>query len=95
VDRAILTGDVQLTVTYYGERRGPDLDNLLKPIQDALQRVVYANDRQLTRVDTRFENIDKRFEARYMSPVLAMAFVRGDPFVHIEVWYPSGNEGSS
>jgi crossover junction endodeoxyribonuclease RusA len=92
VERAILTGPVRLSVTYYGEHKGPDLDNLVKPIQDALQQVVYGNDRQVIGFSARFEDIDERFAARYMSPVLAAAFVRGDPFVHIEVWYPPHDE---
>ena len=91
----MLLGSVRLSVTYYGEVRGPDLDNLVKPIQDALQRIVYGNDRQVIGVTARFEDIDERFATRYMSPVLAAAFVRGDPFVHIELWYPPDDEVSS
>lgn len=92
VERAALTGHVRLSVTYYGEDKGPDLDNLVKPIQDALQQIVYLNDRQVIGVLAQFEDIDERFATRYMSPVLAAAFVKGDPFVHIEVWYPPDDE---
>ena len=85
-DQALLDGPVRLRVTYYCESLAGDVDNLVKPIQDALQGVVYRNDRQISDVTGRRRMIDDLFRARYMSPVLAMAFSDGRPFVHVEVW---------
>ena len=77
---------VSLRVTYYCEMAIGDVDNLVKPIQDALQGVAHVNDRQISDVIGRRRSIDGSFRVRYMSPVLAMAFTDGRPFVHIEVW---------
>ena len=40
-----LQGNVRLRVTYYCESTRIDVDNLKKPIQDALQEILYVNDR--------------------------------------------------
>ena len=85
-------GPVYLRITYYGERRGLDLDNLVKPIQDAMEGVVFRNDRQVVNIEGRYANINGRFEARFMSAALAAAFVNGAPFIHIEVWYHPENQ---
>jgi crossover junction endodeoxyribonuclease RusA len=77
---------VRLRVTYYCETIVGDVDNLVKPIQDALQGVAYRNDRQVSDVTGRRRKIDGLFRIRYMSPVLALAFSDGRPFVHIELW---------
>jgi crossover junction endodeoxyribonuclease RusA len=82
----MLDGRVGLRVTYYCEAIVGDVDNLVKPIQDALQGIAYRNDRQISEVTGRRWKIDNLFRIRYLSPALAMAFSDGRPFVHIEVW---------
>jgi Holliday junction resolvase RusA-like endonuclease len=81
-----IDGPVRLRVTFYREFKLGDVDNLVKPIQDALQGVAYRNGRQVTDVTGRGRDIDSAFKVRYMSPALAMAFSDGRQFVHIEVW---------
>jgi Holliday junction resolvase RusA-like endonuclease len=81
-----LDAAVGLQVTFYRESELGDVDNLLKPIQDALQGIAYHNDRQISDVSSRRRDIDKAFKVRYMSPALATAFSNGRQFVHIEVW---------
>jgi hypothetical protein len=73
-------------VTFYRKSELGDLDNLLKPIQDALQDVAYHNDCQISDLRSFRRNIDGSFKVRYMSPALAMAFSDGRPFVHVELW---------
>ncbi len=89
----MLTGLVRLRVTHYCETIAGDVDNLMKPIQDALQGIVYRNDRQISDVTGRRRQIDGLFRIRYMSPALVMAFSDGRPFVHIEVWSEPSQEG--
>lgn len=78
---------VEITVTYYHD--GPavriDNDNLLKPIQDALNGLVYEDDRQITDVSVRKTDLNGRFAVRGMSPVLADAFCAGTEFLHIRI----------
>lgn len=57
--RAPLTDDLSLRGVVYFRDRRRDLDNVLKPLLDALQGVVYANDRQIAHIELRRE-IDPR-----------------------------------
>lgn len=87
-----LQGNVRLRVTFYGERVRIDVDNLKKPIQDALQGLVYLDDRQVTDSEGRRRDINNAFRVRYMSAALALAFSDGRPFVHIEIWADPNQE---
>lgn len=49
-----------MRVTHYSERRIADRDNLLKPIQDALQGVVYVDDK---RIKDRVAHVDAALAA--------------------------------
>jgi crossover junction endodeoxyribonuclease RusA len=85
---AVVESPVELHVVYYFSKNAaliPDEDNLLKPIQDALREVIYADDDQVMDGTCRKRDINGEFRVRYMSPVLAQAFVAGDEFVHIVV----------
>lgn len=75
-----------MRVTFFRESELGDVDNLAKPILDALQGVVYRNDRQIAEAVSRRRDIESSFKVRYMSPALAMAFSDGRQFVHIQVW---------
>jgi Holliday junction resolvase RusA-like endonuclease len=81
------TGRLKITVVYYHDAVTVwlDNDNMLKPIQDALQGVVYANDAQITDASVRKTNIDQPMTVRRMPRVLAEGFCRGDEFLYIKV----------
>lgn len=81
-----IEGSVTIRVTHYFEVRIGDVDNLMKPIQDALQGVAYMNDKQVTDVTGNRRDIEGSFRVRYISERLAAAFTDGRPFVHIRVW---------
>jgi hypothetical protein len=79
---------VEVLVVYYhdeGAANLPDEDNLLKPIQDAMQGIVYADDTQVRDGTCSKRNLDAAFKVRRMSPVLADGFVQGEEFVYIKV----------
>jgi len=78
--------DVELRVTHYSDRRIADRDNLLKPIQDALQGLVYGNDRQIKDTTFNWRDINAKFTVRNVSLPVAIAFSNGDEFLHIRVW---------
>ena len=77
---------VVVRVTHYCETVLGDVGNLVKPIQDALQGVVYWNDRQVSDTIGNRRRINGSFVVRYMSMPLAAAFSDGRPFVHIRVF---------
>jgi crossover junction endodeoxyribonuclease RusA len=90
--RPPLVGDVRIRVSYYSDTSRIDEDNLKKPIQDALQGIVYMNDRQVKQGIGRLYDINAALKVRYMSEALAMAFSDGRPFIHIEVWHNPDTE---
>jgi crossover junction endodeoxyribonuclease RusA len=84
-DQPPIEDQVIIRVTHYCETVIGDVDNLTKPIQDALQGVVYQDDRQVSDTIGNRRNIDASFRVRYMSMALAAAFSDGRQFVHIRV----------
>lgn len=73
-------------MTFYRETELGDLDNLVKPILDALEGITYLNDRQVSDLRAQRKDIDSPLRVRYMSEPLAMAFSDGRQFVHLGVW---------
>ena len=80
---------VQIHITYYHDSAPLDVDNMLKPIQDALVGLVYVDDNQLTDTHGHLRDINERYRVRGMTPAQARGFTSGDPFVHIRVELPS------
>src|SRR5580658_1671107 len=77
---------VELRITHYAKKPNADMDNLIKPIQDALQGIAYVNDRVVKDVTGNWRDIDAPFRVRYIARRLADAFSDGRPFVHIRLW---------
>lgn len=84
--RTRFAGDVELRMTHYSERRIADRDNFLKPIQDALQGVVYEDDGQIRDSTSNWRNINGRLTIRNLSLPLAVTFSNGSEFLHVRVW---------
>jgi Holliday junction resolvase RusA-like endonuclease len=83
---APLTDGLQIHITCYHDSAPPlDVDNMIKPIQDALKGIVYVDDRQLTDTAGHLRDVNERFEVRGMTPEQARGFVSGQPFVHIRI----------
>jgi Holliday junction resolvase RusA-like endonuclease len=78
---------LRFMVTYYhdGISVRIDNDNLVKPIQDALNGLVYEDDHQITDIYVRKTDLNGSFRVRGMSPVLAEGFCRGNEFLYIRV----------
>jgi crossover junction endodeoxyribonuclease RusA len=78
---------LKILVSYYhdGVAIRMDNDNMIKPIQDALNGLVYEDDRQITDTLVRKTDINGSFRVRGMSPVLAEGFVNGKEFLYIRV----------
>ena len=80
--------DVAISITYYYEGDSPDVDNIIKPIQDALISIVYIDDAQVVQAKSAKTKIDGSYTIRGASPVLLMAFSNRNTFVHIRVTEP-------
>ncbi len=80
-----ITEPVMLKVTYFYDRVSIDVDNIIKPIQDALKGLVYVDDDQVTDILSRKRNLNSNFRAENLSRVLAEGFIRGNEFLHIVI----------
>jgi crossover junction endodeoxyribonuclease RusA len=76
---------VALVVTHYYDAGYPDVDNIIKPIQDALKGVVYADDRQVQHTSSRRRSLEGSYRIRNANADLLTAFSQGTDFVHIQV----------
>lgn len=74
-----------LTITYFYESVSMDIDNLIKPISDALKGLVYLHDDQVTDVLCRKRNLTSDLRIENPSSVLADGFSRGNEFLYIVV----------
>jgi crossover junction endodeoxyribonuclease RusA len=83
---------VELRITHYGEQRIMDVDNLIKPVQDASQGIAYVDDRQVRDVTGNFRDIDGRYPLRYISQSLSAAFSHRHEFVHVRLWLARDDE---
>jgi crossover junction endodeoxyribonuclease RusA len=81
--------DVAVVITYYG--RGGwamDLDNMSKPILDAMSGIVWVDDKQLVTLSANRRELGGAYVIEGISPVLALAFVLARPFLHVLVTDP-------
>ena len=84
-----LDHEVQVHITYYHDSAPLDVDNMLKPILDALIGVVYVDDKQLTDTHGHLRDLNGHYRVRGLTPAQARGFTSGDPFVHIRVELPA------
>lgn len=80
-----VTHEVSLSITYFYESEAPDVDNIIKPIQDALVGVVYADDVQVENTASRKSKIDGAFRVKGVPPDLAVRLALGREFLRIRV----------
>ena len=77
------TGPIMLTVIYFYDSGPMDIDNLPKPILDALKGLVYRDDEQVTDIVCRKRNLNRELRVENPSLVLAEGFSRGNQFLYI------------
>lgn len=79
------TGLTMLQITYFYDAVAIDVDNIVKPIQDAIIRLAYIDDNQVTDVLIRKRNLSGSFKVENMTSTLAEGFSRGNEFLYILV----------
>lgn len=80
-----LAGPVMLRITYFYDTVSMDVDNIPKPIADALQGLAYVNDEQITDVICGKRNLNGNLRVENPSLILAEGLTRGNEFVYIVV----------
>lgn len=74
-----------LQITYFYDSVAMDVDNLVKPIQDALVGLAYVDDNQVTDVLVRKRDLSGNFRVENMTSILAEGFAGGNEFLYIVV----------
>lgn len=83
---------VQIHIIYYYDGARLDVDNMLKPIQDALIGIAYEDDDQIIDTHGYVRDLNSPYKIRGMSRCLADGFSSGDPFVHVRIEWPGDIE---
>jgi crossover junction endodeoxyribonuclease RusA len=79
-------GRIMLTIVYFYESEpSMDIDNIPKPISDALKGWVYLDDEQVTDVLCHKRNLNSNLRIENPSSILAEGFSRGSQFLYIVV----------
>ena len=74
-----------LTITYFYEEVFLDVDNIPKPILDALKDLVYSDDTQVTDLVCRKRDLNGDLRIANPSSILAEGFDRGNEFLYVVV----------
>ncbi len=80
--RKPISAQVIVNITYYYLDHGIDLDNLAKPICDALKGFVSDDDNQITDLISRKRNLNGTLTISTVSPPLGEALQKGEEFIH-------------
>jgi hypothetical protein len=62
-----------------------DDDNMVKPIRDALNHLVYEADRQIRYSELIQINIEDPVKVRYASRILMNAYANGEEFLYVRI----------
>ena len=86
-----LAGELKaIIINFYSGAEPPlDLDNMAKPILDAMQSIVYRNDRQVTQAEISHLRIDAAFPVVGVRRVLLNALRTGEEFVYVRLEDPA------
>ncbi|MEH2026254.1 RusA family crossover junction endodeoxyribonuclease [Nostoc sp.] len=79
------TGLVMLQITYFYDSDKMDVDNTVKPIQDAIKGLAYIDDKQVSDLLVRKRNLSGNFKVENMTSTLTEGFARRNEFLHIVV----------
>ena len=84
---AILATKLKCTIINFheGAIASLDDDNMVKPIRDAMNKLVYQDDRQITYSETIQVGIDAPIKIRRASAVLLAAYGKGQEFLYIRI----------
>jgi hypothetical protein len=74
-----------LAITYFYDSVSIDVDNIPKPILDALKGLVYLEDDQVTDILCRKRNLNSDLRVENPSSVLADGLSRGNEFLHVVI----------
>ncbi|MEA5618420.1 RusA family crossover junction endodeoxyribonuclease [Cronbergia sp. UHCC 0137] len=81
----IKEGDLQLTIVYICASDPPDTDNIIKPIQDALNKLVYEDDRLVSDVESHRRFPSEIIDITDLPSLLQDGMLTGKECVYVKV----------
>lgn len=84
--------EVEITITYYYENIIGDVDNIIKPIQDSLNGIIYDDDQRVKDSRSRRKDINGSYKIKSASPVILQGFANGKDFVHVRIDLATENQ---
>lgn len=84
---APLKGTLKAVVINFhtGEKPSLDLDNMSKPIFDEMQKIIYADDRQIRQAELTHVRIDAPFVFVGASKLIVSSVQTGNEFVYVRI----------
>jgi hypothetical protein len=76
---------VEFQATYFYDQHMVDVDNIIKPMQDALVGIAYVDDVQVQRTSCRRRDLNGAYTIKGASAAILSGFAAGTDFVHILV----------
>jgi len=81
----INNANLQLTLIYLCGDNPPDTDNIIKPIQDALNKLVYEDDRLISDVESHRRFLSELIDITNLPLLLREAVIIGKECVYVKV----------
>lgn len=79
-------GEINVSIVFLCDERAPiDVDNIIKPIQDAMNDVVYTDDVLVTDADSHRRYLQDSVDLTDCSPALIALLVSGEEGVYVRV----------
>ena len=93
-DWVILARPVSGVIVYFhrGEASGVDVDNMSKPILDAIEGIVFIDDQQVEQLTARRTNLSGGLKLRDVSSILTSALEQETDFVLVRIGSPPNHE---
>ena len=85
MDDSPYRGPIEATLTYFYDKTPMDVDNIPKPVLDALIGLVYDDDSQVTDILCRRRKLDPRLAIPKRSPILQLALDHRVGFLHVVI----------
>ena len=79
------SGNVHLTLVYLYDTDPVDTDNIIKPIQDALIRLVYEDDSLVTDVESHRRSLSDTFDVTLGPLLLLRGIISGIECVYVRI----------
>ncbi len=76
---------VQIIIIHYYAASPPDIDNIAKPILDALNLLVYIDDKQITDLTLRRRSLRNLSKTQNLPDVVAEALAKSEPFIYVKI----------